>query len=128
MYLSYEKYQELGGLLGETEFNELLSVAEPVINYYCFGKIHNIEDLPVFKAEAVEKATYYEIEYINRNGGVEAVLNDEDESEVEKEDLGDYSVTYREKSTSSNKLGSIKLSFLASIELDNVYLRSRSIY
>jgi hypothetical protein len=128
MYLSYEKYQELGGLLGETEFNELLSVAEPVINYYCFGKIHNIEDLSVFKAEAVEKATYYEIEYINRNGGVEAVLNDEDESEVEKEDLGDYSVTYREKSTSSNKLGSIKLCFLASIELDNVCLRSRSIY
>ena len=39
MYLTYEEYQQMGGTLDETAFNDLEFEAECVINYYTFNRL-----------------------------------------------------------------------------------------
>ena len=46
IYLEYEKYQELGGTLDETTFNEFAFDATGIIDWYTFGRLRNEEELP----------------------------------------------------------------------------------
>ena len=44
MYLTYEKYQEYGGALDETVFNDFEFEAESIVNWYTFNRLQNEEE------------------------------------------------------------------------------------
>ena len=46
MYLTYEEYQNMGGTLDETAFNDFEFEAECIINWYTFNRLKNEVTLP----------------------------------------------------------------------------------
>lgn len=54
MYLTYEEYQNMGGTLDETTFNDFEFEAETYIDWYTFNRLSKFEELP----EAVKKCMY----------------------------------------------------------------------
>lgn len=46
MYLTYEQYQNMGGVLDETAFNDFEFEAECIINWYTFNRLKNETTLP----------------------------------------------------------------------------------
>ena len=54
MYLAYDEYQEYGGTLDETTFNDFEFEAENIINWYTFDRLKNETDYP----EAVKRCMY----------------------------------------------------------------------
>ena len=44
MYLTYAEYQNMGGTLDETAFNNIEFEAESIINYYTFNRLKNEEE------------------------------------------------------------------------------------
>ena len=48
MYLAYEDYQNMGGTLDETAFNDFEFEAETIVDWYTFNRLHNFdpEDYP----------------------------------------------------------------------------------
>lgn len=54
MYLTYDEYQEYGGTLDETTFNDFEFEAESIINWYTFDRLKNETDYP----EAVKRCIY----------------------------------------------------------------------
>lgn len=46
MYLTYEEYQNMGGTLDETAFNDVEFEAESIINHYTFNRLKNEEEQP----------------------------------------------------------------------------------
>lgn len=44
MYLSYEDYQNMGGTLDETAFNNFEFEAECMVNYYTFNRLKKIDE------------------------------------------------------------------------------------
>lgn len=46
MYLSYADYQNMGGTLDETTFNEFEFEAETVVNWYTFNRLKNETEYP----------------------------------------------------------------------------------
>lgn len=54
MYLSYNSYQEMGGTLDETTFNEFAFEAESVIDWYTFGRLQEDEDV----SEKVQRCVF----------------------------------------------------------------------
>ena len=41
MYLAYEDYQNMGGTLDETAFNDFEFEAETIVDWYTFNRLHN---------------------------------------------------------------------------------------
>ena len=46
MYLSYEEYQNMGGTLDETAFNDFEFEAECIVNWYTFDRLKNDTEFP----------------------------------------------------------------------------------
>ena len=46
MYLTYETYQDLGGTLDETTFNEFEFEAECIVNWYTFNRLQKETNYP----------------------------------------------------------------------------------
>ena len=46
MYLTYEEYQNMGGTLVETTFNEYEFTAESLVNWYTFNRLKNETTYP----------------------------------------------------------------------------------
>ena len=59
-YLSYEQYQELGGTLNETRFEELAFEATSEIDWYTFDRLENFEIIP----EEVQRCMFYLIKLL----------------------------------------------------------------
>lgn len=47
MYLTYEEYQNMGGTLDETTFNDLEFEAEALVNWYTFNRLKEDTTFPV---------------------------------------------------------------------------------
>ena len=47
MYITYETYQNMGGTLDETAFNDFEFEAECIVNWYTFDRLKNETELPV---------------------------------------------------------------------------------
>lgn len=62
MYLNYDEFQNYGGTLDETTFNEYSFEAESLINYWTFNRL--IEDTEV--SENVKRCTYKLISLIKQ--------------------------------------------------------------
>lgn len=54
MYLTYEQYQEYGGTLDQTTFDDYNFEATTLINYYTFGRLVDEEEVD----EAVKRCCY----------------------------------------------------------------------
>jgi len=61
MYLLYSEYQDMGGTLDETTFNDISFEAEARINWYTFNRLENETEIP----EKVKKCMFYLIRLIN---------------------------------------------------------------
>ena len=58
MYLTFEEYQENGGTLSATTFNNFEYEAEALINYRPFNRLKNVESVP----DEVKRLTRYLID------------------------------------------------------------------
>jgi len=61
VYLEYNDYQQMGGTLDETAFNELEFEARAIIDYWTFNRLKNETEFP----EAVGRCVYKLIQLIN---------------------------------------------------------------
>lgn len=55
VYLSYEEYQQYGGDLDETTFNDFAFEAKAQIDWYTFNRLENFDEMP----DAVPRCMYY---------------------------------------------------------------------
>ena len=55
MYLTYTEYQNMGGTLNETTFNDYEFEAETVVDWYTFNRLHTETTYP----EALKKCIYH---------------------------------------------------------------------
>ena len=62
MYLTYEAYQNMGGTLDETTFNNFEYEAETVVNWYTFNRLK--DEAPEDYPEELAKCMYRVIEYV----------------------------------------------------------------
>lgn len=58
MYLTYEEYQQYGGTLEETAFNDLEFDAESTINWYTFNRLKRPEWASVLGTEELKRCMY----------------------------------------------------------------------
>ena len=58
MYLSYDEYQDFGGTLDETEFQDLEYDAESEINWYTFNRLKNPEWAEVLESNDLKRCVY----------------------------------------------------------------------
>ena len=61
MYLTYEEYQNMGGTLDSTTFNDCEMEAETIVDWYTFNRLKNDTTYP----EELKKCMYLLIKYIN---------------------------------------------------------------
>lgn len=66
MYLTYEEYQNMGGALEETTFNNLEFEAEALINWYTFNRLKNDLTIP----EPVKRLMYYLINLVSQEANL----------------------------------------------------------
>ena len=69
MYLLYNEYQNMGGALDETTFNDLEFEAESYIDWYTFNRLQNKEEYP----ERVKRCVYKLILFINTMQSISSV-------------------------------------------------------
>lgn len=72
MYLTYAEYQEYGGTLDETTFNDISFEASSLIDWYTFNRLQNDSNYP----EAVKRCMYSIIKYIIAQQQVNGISND----------------------------------------------------
>ena len=58
MYLTFSEYQDMGGTLDETAFNDLEYDAESTINWYTFNRLKRPEWASVLESEELKKCMY----------------------------------------------------------------------
>lgn len=58
MYLTYAEYQEMGGTLEETEFQDLEYDAESTVNWYTFNRLKKSEWASVLDDESLKRCMY----------------------------------------------------------------------
>lgn len=61
MYLTYEEYQNMGGTLDSTTFNDCEMEAETIVDWYTFNRLKGTTEYP----EELSKCMYLLIKYIN---------------------------------------------------------------
>lgn len=60
-YLTFDEYQEMGGVLDETAFNDLEFEAETYVDWYTFDRLRNETEIP----DRVKKCMYHIIKLLN---------------------------------------------------------------
>lgn len=77
MYLTYTEYQEMGGTLDETTFNDLAFEASSKIDWYTFNRLQNDTEYP----DSLKRCMYRIIQYIQAEQQVSG-LGDADSTET----------------------------------------------
>ena len=72
MYLSYADYQNMGGTLDETTFNDVAFEAASLIDWYTFNRLQNDTEYP----EAVKRCMYSIIKYVIAQQQVSGIASD----------------------------------------------------
>ena len=58
MYLTYQEYQNMGGTLDETAFNDLEFDAESTINWYTFNRLQRPEWSSALNTDGLKRCVY----------------------------------------------------------------------
>ena len=58
MYLTYEAYQNMGGTLDETTFNNFEYEAETIVNWYTFNRLKGEDEYPEELAKCMNRLIY----------------------------------------------------------------------
>lgn len=61
MYLTYQEYQNMGGSLNETTFNDYEFEAETTVDWYTFNRLHGETEYP----EALKRCMYHLIQLLD---------------------------------------------------------------
>lgn len=72
MYLTYEEYQNMGGTLDETTFNDYCFEAEAKINWYTFNRLKKDKTFP----EEVKRCVYHLIKLLQDMAAAMATTGD----------------------------------------------------
>ncbi len=72
MYLTYTEYQEMGGTLDETTFNNTEFEAESIVDWYTFNRLQKETTFP----EALKKCIFAIMQYIVAQQQVNGVATD----------------------------------------------------
>ena len=67
MYITYSEYEEYGGTLTETAFNDCELQAEMLIDWYTFNRLQNEKEYP----EKLKKCMYVLIKYVALQSGLD---------------------------------------------------------
>jgi len=63
MYLTYEAYQNMGGTLDETTFNDFEYEAETIVNWYTFNRLKKPEWSEALESEELKRCMYQLIRF-----------------------------------------------------------------
>ena len=110
MYLTYEKYQELGGELDEAPFTLLEYKSRKQIDKYSYGRL--IDGIPEDLTEDIEKAMMCLIEFNLHNKT----------SNLVSETIDGYSVSYGDTEENENKIRTLVEDLLEGLEINGVPL------
>lgn len=110
MYLTYEKYQELGGELEEAPFTVLEYKSRKQIDSYTYGRL--ISGVPEDIEEQIELAMMTLIKYNETN----------ETSNLNSENIDGYSVTYGSAKDNESKIKSLVDELLAGLKKDGTPL------
>lgn len=105
-YIDYGYYKETfgGSTIPASEFNRLADIASDVVYAICLNKPIG----PVLLESDFLRAIAYQVEFINEQGGLEAIYGRSDASQSGGgESLGDYSVS--SMSGSNKSYGAVKM-------------------
>ena len=61
LYLTFDEFENMGGTLEETAFNDLEFEAETYVDWYTFDRLRNEEEIP----DRVKKCMYHIIKLLN---------------------------------------------------------------
>lgn len=110
MYLTYDKYIELGGELEEAPFTLLEYKSRKQIDKYSFGRL--INGIPENLKQDIEKAMMSLVEF-NLNNNT---------SNLTSETIDGYSVSYGDTEENENKIRALVKDLLEGLEIDGVPL------
>lgn len=88
MYLTYERYQELGGTLDVTTFNNLEYEAETYIDYATFNRLKKFDTIP----ETVERCVFNILEKVQNI--MNTVSGDEEKAGIASQSNDGVSISY----------------------------------
>jgi len=122
MYLTYTEYQEMGGTLDETTFNDLEFEARSLVDWYTFNRLQKEATFP----EAVQRCMYKLIQYIvvqqQVNGiGANSAENDNTGAGIASQSNDGVSVSYNVLSArdvvdnSKTQMGQIVQQYLSAV-------------
>jgi len=88
MFITYAEYSNVFDTPDETEFDQILPIAETTIDYICGNKITvlGFDNLGATTQSAIKNAAIYEVNCIYNGGGV-YVLNNESSGNVKVDDF-----------------------------------------
>ena len=112
MYLTYAEYQNMGGTLDETTFNDLEYEARCRVDYWTFSRLKNEEIYP----EELQRCMYKLIQLINDTQKASSIDGQGDENSVSV--AGISSMSNDGVSTSFNVLSASQAVELASKDID----------
>ena len=107
MYLDYEKFEEYGGNLLDTEFDRFLFRAEQEIDLVTQNRCKTLQKIP----EELERCVYELIVYLSnnaKNGSVSSVASFGNDG---------YSVSYVDQKTATQQIYDIIYTYLANTGL-----------
>lgn len=112
-YLTYEKYQELGGELDEAPFTLLEYKSQKLIDKYSFNRL--VEGVPAEIKEQIELATMNLMTFVEKN---DSSIN----GNLASETIDGYSVSYGGSKEIEEKIKFYVGDLLAGLEVNGVPL------
>ena len=124
-YIDYTWYTETfcGTAIPEDDFTRLADIASDVVLDLCYVT----PTAEIIESEDFKKATAYEVELLNDQGGLDAILGrSEAAGATLSESLGDYSISSKSGSErSAGLLNGIPISSMTILLLKRLGLRAR---
>lgn len=112
-YLTHEEYKELGGKLIEKPFNLLEYKAEKKINEMTFNRFKTLDTYP----QELKLCVYELID----------ILNNEGNSSIASESLGNYSVSLKSNNDIEKIKENIIKQYLSNTKIDDIYVLYRGV-
>lgn len=118
-YLTYEKYQELGGALEETPFNILELEARKNIDKYTFGRLKDLEQ----QINEVKICEFKLIGLLNTYSSYE-----NQNKSISSENTDGYSISYAQSTENVSKAKINEIKSIIKSDLSECYLENGTPY
>lgn len=125
-YIDKEYYKQFGGSNIPDNFERIAEIASDIIDTI---SVRPIDSNNTEQYALVQKATAYQVEMLNEQGGIDSIVGFASSTSVSSESLGTYSVTNNSNTQTSIKtINGIPVSTMALSLLKKAGLMSRWAY